>query len=177
MKRTEKETLKDQLHTIFTRNANAVVFSFSKLKANDSAALRRKLRDSNCTYRVVKNTLARIAAKDTPMEQLVPNFQGSTAIAYCEADPITLAKIFKDFSKDNKAFTYKSILVDGKVYKGEDLDAVASMPSKPQLISQLMFLLNHPITSLARVLQAPLRDLCLVMKEVKKESCAAPDSN
>ena len=170
MKRTEKEQLQEKLHTIFQKNENAIIFSFEKLKANDAAALRRKLRDAQCSYRVVKNTIARIAAKGTAMEQLLPSFKGISAIAYNESDPVGLAKIFKEFSKDNKAFTYKSILVEGKPYSGKELDNVAAMPTKPQLLSQLLFLLNHPITSLARVLQAPLRDLGLVLKEVKKEA-------
>lgn len=170
MRRTEKEQLRDDLHQIFLHNPNALLMSFKGLKVNDAATLRRKLRDADCSYRVVKNTIARIAAADTPMAAVADQFEGTTAVAYNATDPMKLAKIFLDFSKDNKSFNFKVMLVEGQPYPGEKLGVIASMPTKPELISKLLFLLNYPITSLARVLKAPMRDLGVVISEIKKES-------
>lgn len=170
MKRTEKEQLCSELHDVFMHNHNALVMSFSGLKVNDAAVLRRRLRDAKCSYRVVKNTIAKIASEGTPMANVANLFEGTTAIAYNVDDPVGLAKIMQEFSKENKSLSYKAILVEGQVYPPGQLDAVATMPSKPEIISKLMFLLNYPVTALARVLNAPLTNLGLVLKETKKES-------
>lgn len=170
MNKTEKEQLRQELHHIFATNPNALLVSFKGLKVNDAAALRRKLRDARCGYRVVKNTIAKIAAEGTPMAGVLEKFDGTTAVAYNEADPIGLAKIFADFSRENKSLAYKVILLDGQPIPGDQLEAVATMPTKPELLAKLLFLLNYPLTSLARVLQAPLRDVGVVLKEIKKEA-------
>lgn len=168
MKRTEKHQLKDELHEIFLNNPNALVIGFAGLKVNDDAQLRRKLEAANCSYKVVKNTIARKAAEGTPMEAVADHFTGTTAVAYSPNDAVGLAKVFRDFSKDNKSFKFKAILVEGHMYPGDQLEKVASMPTKEEAISQLLFLLNHPVTSLARVLQASMRDLAVVLNEIKK---------
>lgn len=170
MNKTEKQQLREELHHIFATHPNALLVSFKGLKVNDAAALRRKLRDARCGYRVVKNTIAKIAAEGTPMAGVLDQFDGTTAVAYNEADPIGLAKIFADFSKENKSLAFKVILLEGKPVPGDQLESVANMPTKPELLAKLLFLLNYPITSLARVLQAPLRDVGLVLKEIKKEA-------
>jgi len=168
--KTEKEQLREELHHIFNSHPYALVLSFSGLKVNDVAALRRKLRDSKCAYRVVKNTVAKIAADGTPMASLLDHFEGTTAIAYHPSDPVVLAKIFHEFTRENKAIGFKGILLEGRPLPADQLEMVVNMPTKDQSLSKLLFLLNYPVTSLARVLQASLRDLCLVMKEARKES-------
>lgn len=169
MNRTEKQQLCKELHEVFLHHPHALVVDFTGINVNDVSALRRKLRDANCHYQVVKNTFARIAAKDTPMAGLMNYFQGTTAIAYHPTDPILLAKIFTEFAKDNKNLSFKGILLDGQPLPGSELDAVATMPGKPELISKLLFLLNYPLTALVRVLNAPMRDMAVVLGEIKKE--------
>jgi large subunit ribosomal protein L10 len=168
--KTEKQQLREELNHIFATNPHALLVSFSGLKVNDAAVLRRKLRDAHCGFRVVKNTIAKIAAEGTAMAGVLDQFDGTTAVAYNESDPIALAKVFADFSKENKTLSFKVILLDGKPIPGDQLNAVATMPTKPELLAKLLFLFNYPVTSLARVLQAPLRDLGLVLKEIKKEA-------
>ena len=104
------------------------------------------------------------------MAAVADKFDGTTAVAYHASDPIRLAKIFLDFAKENKSLNFKVILVEGQPFPGDRLDVVATLPSKPQLISKLLFLLNYPVTSLARVLKAPVRDVGVVLGAVKKES-------
>ena len=169
MRRNEKEQLREELHNIFNSNPNALLVGFSGLTVNDAVTLRRKLHEANCEYKVVKNRIAKIAAEGTPMEMLVSHFEGTTAVAYNEDDPVTLAKIFKDFVKENKALSFKAFLVEGQPYPGEQVDIVAKMPSRDELITQLAFMLKQPITSLARVLQAPLRDLSTVLKQLEEK--------
>jgi len=168
--RTEKEQLCNELNTIFQNNTNALVVGFSGLKVNDAAELRLKLREANCSYRVVKNTIAKIAAEGTPMASVVDQFVGITAIAFNESDPVLLAKTFREFFKTHKVFDIKAILVEGNSYPGDQLDAIAAMPTRDELIAKLMSLLNCHLMSLVRVLNAPLRDLGMVLNEIKKES-------
>ncbi len=170
MRRTEKEQLREELHGIFSSNPHGMLVGFSGLTVNDAGDLRRKLREANCSYRVVKNTIAKIAAEGTPYASVSECFDGTTAVAYSDSDPIGLAKVFKDFAKDHKVFTFKAFMLDGKVMTGDHVEAVAAMPTKEESLAKLLFLLKHPVTSLARVLVAPLRDLGIVLNETKKES-------
>ena len=172
MKRVEKDNLRAELHEIFRQNPNMLVISYLGFKVNDTATLRRRLRDARCGYRVVKNTLARRAAEGTPMAQVADMFEGTTALAYSPDDPVGLAKVLREFVRENKSLTFKAIIAEGKVFPGDSLEAVANMPTKEQLLAQLLFLLNHPVTSLARVLNATARDLAVVMKEVADQKGA-----
>lgn len=169
MNRTEKQQLCTELHEVFLTNPHALVLDFTGINVNDVSILRRKLREANCSYKVVKNTFARIAAKDTPMAGLVGYFAGTTAIAYHPSDPVLLAKIFTEFAKENKKLSFKGILLDGQPLPGSEIEAIATMPGKPELIAKLLFLLNYPLTALVRVLNAPMRDMAVVLGEIKKE--------
>jgi large subunit ribosomal protein L10 len=112
---------------------------------------------------VVKNTLAERASKGTKVEEVLKNLQGVTSIAYTEGDPVALAKALAKYVKDNPEFTFKAGLVEGRVISIKEIESLATMPSKEELYSKLLFLLNAPSQRLVTTMNAVGRDLAVVV--------------
>ena len=168
MNRAEKQQTVDSLTEQFRSIDSAFLINYRGLKVVDATELRRKIREIDGRYLVVKNSLATRAAKQTKMEQLEPFFQGPTAVAYHPKDVVGLAKLLTEISKGNPNFTFKAALVEGKVVPATEIQAIASMPSREVMLSKLVFLLKAPLQRLTMVLTAPLRNLGLVLKQVPK---------
>ena len=130
--------------------------------------LRRKVRQIDGHYMVVKNTLAMRAAKETKLEQLESYFQGPTAIAYHPKDIVGLAKLLTEIGKSNPNLKFKAALVEGRVVPSSEIQSIASMPSREVMLGRVAFLLKAPLQKLHMVLKAPLRDLSLVLKQIQK---------
>lgn len=153
----------------FKNTDNALVVSFEGLSVEKDWELRNSLRASQLNYRVVKNTIGKIAVEGTPLEPLKDHFKGMTAIAYSANDPVSLAKVLSKFAKENSQLSFKAGLVEGRVINVKDIDALASMPSKEELISKLMFLLNAQAQRMAVVLNGVARNLAVVVDQVAKK--------
>jgi large subunit ribosomal protein L10 len=143
--------------------SNMIVATYSKLTVAQDFELRKAVRSSGAKYRVVKNTLAERAAKGTKVEQALKGLTGVTSIAYTEGDPVALAKALAKYVKDTPELTLKSGVVEGKVISPKEIESLATMPSKEELYSKLLFLLNSPAQRLATVVNATGRDLAVVI--------------
>lgn len=162
-KQQDLEALTEQFRAA---TAGAVV-SFQKLTVAKEQELRNQLRASGISYTVVKNTLARKAADGTPFAQASDHFKGVTALALSKGDPVALSKAISKFTKDNPdVFSFKVGVVEGRVVQIKDLDAIANLPSKEQLVSQIMFLINCQAQRLVTVLSAVPRNLAVVVKQI-----------
>jgi large subunit ribosomal protein L10 len=165
MNRTEKQTLIDNLHAEFGRSPHAILVDFRGLTVPAVTEFRRKVRQSGSRYRVVKNTLALRAVKDTPLEQLGPKFDNTTGVAYTGGDPVALAKVLVDFAKDNPSLVLKGGLVSGStMLDAAGVKALSTMPSLPELRSKLLGLLNAPASKLVRLLNTPASQMVRVLK-------------
>jgi len=146
---------------------SAMVVSFAGLSVNKDQEFRNTLRSAGAQFQVVKNTLARIAVKDTPFEQTAESFRGVTAIAWTENDPVVLSKAMSKFMKDNAdIYTFKTGVVDGKLIDLKQLTTIASLPSKEELISKLLFVINAQAQRIVTVINAVPRDLAVVIKQI-----------
>lgn len=146
---------------------SAMVVSFTKLSVNKDQEFRNSLREAGAKYQVVKNTLARIAVKGTDFEQASDHFKGVTAIAWTENDPVILSKAMSKFMKDNAdVYTFKTGVVDGKLIDLTQLTTIANLPSKEDLISKLLFVLNAQAQRIVTVINAVPRDLAVVIKQI-----------
>ncbi|MFN6963483.1 MAG: 50S ribosomal protein L10 [Pyrinomonadaceae bacterium] len=153
---------------------SAMVVSFSGLTVAKDQEFRNRLREAGAKYQVVKNTLARIAVKETPFEQATESFKGVTAIAWTENDPVVLSKAISKFMKDNAdIYTFKSGVVDGKLVDLKQVESIASLPSKEELISKLLYVLNAQAQRIVTVINAVPRDLAIVIKQIGEK---APES-
>jgi large subunit ribosomal protein L10 len=143
--------------------SSMIVATYSKLTVAQDYELRKTLRSSGAKYRVVKNTLAERAAKGTKAELVLKELSGVTSIAYTEGDPVALAKALAKYAKDNPEFTFKTGLVEGRVISIKEIESLATMPSKEEIYSKLLFLLNAPATRLATAVNAVGRNLAVVV--------------
>ena len=172
MNRTEKQALVDDLHKEFGRSPHAILVDFRGLTVPAVTEFRRKVRQAGSRYRVVKNTLALRAVKDTPLEKLSKSFENTTGVAYNRTDPVALAKVLVDFAKEHPQLKVKAGVVAGsQMIDAEGVKALSAMPSLPELRSRLLGLLNAPASRLVRVLSAPASQLVRVMaaKQEKEE--------
>ncbi len=151
-------------------STSAMVVSFTKLTVSKDQEFRNSLREAGAKYQVVKNTLARIAVKGTDFEQATDAFKGVTAIAWTENDPVVLSKAISKFMKDNAdIYTFKTGVVDGKLVDLAQLTTIANLPSKEELISKLLYVLNAQAQRIVTVINAVPRDLAVVIKQIGEQ--------
>src|SRR5512133_1637265 len=158
------------LSSNFSKASSAIITTFSKLPVSKDDELRRLIRGTGAKYQVVKNTLAERAAKGTKLEPALQNLAGVTSIAYTEGDPVALAKALAKFVKDNPEITVKAGVYEGKVLSVKDVEALATMPSKEEIYSRLLFLINAPAQRLVTVMNAVGRDVAVVINQAVKEN-------
>ena len=169
-KQKDLEALAEQFQTA----SAGMLIGFKKLTVAKDQELRRQLRDAGATYQVVKNTLARKAADGTPFAQAEEYFKGVTALALAEGDPVQLSKAISKFVKDNPdVFSFKAGVVEGRVVALRDVEAIATLPSKEELIAKIMFLINAQAQRLATVISAVPRNLAVVVGQVAEQKGGA----
>jgi large subunit ribosomal protein L10 len=153
--------------------SSLIVTTYSKLTVPQDYELRKLLRSSGAKYAVVKNTLAERAAKGTKLEQALTGLSGVTSIAYTEGDPVALAKALAKYAKDNPEFTFKAGVVEGRVVSIKEIESLATMPSKEEIYSKLLFLMTAPAQRLVTAMNAVGRDLAVVINQgVEKQKFA-----
>lgn len=145
--------------------SNLIVGTYTKLTVAQDFELRKAIRSAGGKYRVVKNTLAERAAKGTKVEGVLKDLAGVTSIAYTAGDPVALAKALAKYVKDNPDFSFKLGVVDGRAVSAKEVEALATMPSKEELYSKLLFLLNSPAQRLATAVNAVGRNLAVVLNQ------------
>ncbi len=160
-KQTDLNALTEQLNN----SKSAMIVSFNKLTVNKDQEFRNQLRGAGASFQVVKNTLARLAVKGTPYEEASEHFKGVTGIAWSNADAVILSKTVSKFVKDNAdIYSFKAGIVEGKVVNLKQVEAIASLPSKEELISKLMFVINAQAQRIVTVINAVPRNLAVVVK-------------
>jgi large subunit ribosomal protein L10 len=172
--RAQKQKDLDALAEQFKSANAAMLVSFKNMTVAKDQELRRQLREAGVTYSVVKNTLARKAAAGTALEPMSDQFKGVTAVALSTTDPVGLSKAIAKFSKANPdIFTFKVGLVEGKVVELKEVESIASLPSREELISKVMFLINCQAQRLVTVIQAVPRNLAIVTEQVRAQKEAS----
>lgn len=153
----------------------AVLTNYRGLTVAQDTKLRRKLREAGVEYRVFKNTMTRIAAKEAGIEGLDPYLEGPTAIALSYTDPVAPAKVISDFVKENKlqALEVKAGLVEGKVIDVEGVKALSSLPPREVLIAQVLAGFQAPIAGFVNVLSGTMRNLVYALEAVRKQKESA----
>ena len=164
MQKSEKEVLIKELNEKFARAKTAIVAEFSKLNVETVTRLRKKLRDSGVDYKVLKNTLAKRAAKGTPVEVVSEDFSGPVAIAIGYGDVVVPAKILSEFIKDLETIKVRSAVVDGKKTDAAGVAALAKMPGLPELRAKILGMLAQPAGKLVRTVAEPGNRLARLIK-------------
>ncbi|MBF0103687.1 MAG: 50S ribosomal protein L10 [Deltaproteobacteria bacterium] len=169
MNRTEKAAEIDRLKERFSGAMLAILTDYKGLSVAKLTDLRRKLRANQATYKVVKNRLAKIAVKDTPLGELGSHFVGTTAIALSKTNPTGPAKVLIDYAKTEELLKIKAGYLDGKIIGINEISSLANLPSKEELIAKLLGSLNAPATNLVSVLSQIPRQLVTVLSAIRDQ--------
>src|SRR5271165_1280254 len=167
-KRSEKQEDLDKLKVALAKVSSVILTTFQGITVEDDTKLRRAVQAAGGKYQVVKNTLAERAGSGTPAEGLLKNLSGTNSIAYTDTDPVALAKALTKIAKDVPAFQFKSGVVEGRVISIAEIQQLANLPSKEELLSKVMFLLNAPAQRIAMALNALPRNLAVTVSEAIK---------
>jgi len=158
MERGQKEAQVSELRSIFNNMSAGVLVDYRGIEANEVVKLRKKLNDASSTMKVIKNSLARIAAEDTPFSELADQFTQTRALVYSDNDPVEQAKILYAATKEIEKLKILAGILVGEsktsILNTSEVEALSKLPSKEELIVKLLFLMHAPATQFVRTLSA-----------------------
>ena len=152
--RTLKEAKVAEIKEKLEKATSVVLSQYQGLTVEEDTVLRKNLREAGVEYKVYKNTLVTIAAKELGLEGIVEYLEGPVAIAFGYEDVTVAARVLNDFAKDHKKLELKAGIVEGEVYDTDKIKQLATIPSKEVLIAKLLGSIKSPISSFARVINA-----------------------
>ncbi|MBM3726328.1 MAG: 50S ribosomal protein L10 [Acidobacteria bacterium] len=168
-KKEDKQKDLDLLKKEFEANPSLFVTGFEKLTVAQDFELRKTVRGAGGSYRVVKNNLAEIASAGTPSEPAFKGLAGMTSIASTSGDPVALAKALQAYAKAHPAFSFKAGVVEGRAIDVASIADLANMPSKEEIYSKLLFLIQAPAQRLVTAVNGVGRNLAVVIDQGCKE--------
>ena len=167
-KRSEKQQDLDKLKLELAKVSTVILTTFQGITVEADTKLRRAVQAAGGKYQVVKNSLAERAGAGTPAENLLKNLSGTNSIAFTQTDAVALAKALTKVAKEVPAFQFKSGVVEGRVISIAEIQQLANLPSKEELLSKIMFLLNAPAQRIAMALNGLPRNLAVTVNEAIK---------
>jgi large subunit ribosomal protein L10 len=168
-----KKEIAAELHDHFSKSAVVIVTDYKGLNVAAVTDLRRKLREADVQYKVVKNTLLARASEGTDAEAIKDYFKGPNAVAFSYTDPVAPAKVLCDFAKENDKLDIRIGVLNGKVLDADAIKALAKLPSREQLLAQVLSVMNQVPTSLVTALSDVPRRMVNVLAAIKDQKEAA----
>jgi len=139
------------------------------LNVNDVNMLRSEVRKTDATYKVIKNTVVRLAVEGTEMEGITPFLTGPKVLAYTGGDGVALAKVLKDFIKKHPELQFEQAFLEGQILEAKEAEKIAELPSREELITKLVYMLQSPIRRLVVALNAPLQHFANVVGQLAEK--------
>lgn len=168
LSKAEKQKVIDDLVSRFHSVSSVFVVEYQGLKVKEIDVLRKKLRQTNTEFRVVKNTLLEKASLGTDVEKMKDLFSGPTAIAICDGESSAAAKVFIDYSEDFPEIKIKGGIFEGEVVDVSRIEQIAKLPSRQELISEFVGLLSAPMGNLVGVLEQARSNIVNVLEGLKE---------
>jgi len=169
----DKKALVAEVAEIAAKAQSVVAAEYRGLTVGQMTELRSKARKSGVYMRVIKNTLARKALAGTSFESVGPKLKGPLVLAFSKDDPGAAARVVKDFSKTNDKLVATLVSLGGQVLPGNELEKVASLPTREQALSMLLGVLKAPIQKFVGTLAAPASKLARTVAAVRDQKQAA----
>jgi len=169
-KKSEKQKDMETLRSELKKAANIFLTGYEKLTVQQDFELRKTVRGVGGSYKVVKNNIAEKASEGTKSADLLKELKGMCSIAYTSGDPVALAKALTAYAKANPTFTFKAGMVEGRVVDVSGINALATLPSKEEIFSKLLYVINAPAQQLVTVMNAVGRNLAVVVDQGVKEN-------
>lgn len=173
MKIEEKKKVVEGLKEKLATTKVVIVTDYKGLNVAQMTELRRKLSEANVEYKVVKNTLLKRASEGTDANLLTDAFQGPSGIALSYDDPVAPAKVLTQFAKENNKLEIKAGVMDGKVMDLDAITALSKLPSREELLAQVLSAMNAVPTGLVRALADVPRRMVNVLNAIKDQKAAA----
>jgi len=167
VKRADKEKQVKELSEAFDRYDNFFLVDFLNMSVAQAVEIRKLCRKNSFSFKVVKNRLALRALKEEFPDDLKLSFQGSTALAFAPQNPIGLARLIQDFSKQNKVLRVKAGILEGQFLTADKFNEVANLASREELLARIGGLMAAPLMKLLRTWQAPLSGLGTLLSQLK----------
>ena len=165
--RAQKEQNVKQLRADLAGIPHAILVDFKGLDVANATNLRRKLREDEANFKVVKNSTALRAIEDLPLAEFKDLFVGQTAIAYTDGDVVSFAKTLREFGKEFETPSFKGGIIDGAPISAEEFEQLAKLPKRDELIGKALYLMNYPIQGLATVLGGILTGVVTVLDQIR----------
>jgi len=151
---TEKQAVVDEIKAKLEKAQSAVVIDYIGITVAEADAMRKKLREANVDYTVYKNTLVNRAIQGTEFQALENVLNGPSAFAFGYEDAVAPAKVLNDIIKEYKKMAFKGGIIEGQYFDAEGVKAVATLPSRNELIAKFMGSIQSPVSKLVRTFQA-----------------------
>jgi large subunit ribosomal protein L10 len=168
--KSDKQKDLDALRAELEKAQNIFLAGYEKLKVSQDFELRKTIRGAGAKYRVVKNRIAEKAAEGTKAADLLKDLKGMCSLAYTSGDPVALAKALTVYAKANPSFTFRAGMVEGRVIDISGIQALATLPSKEEIFSKLLYLINAPAQRLLMAMNGVGRNLAVVVDQGVKEN-------
>ena len=159
----------DELTEKLERAKGVYLTDYIGLNVQDITDLRREFYQNDVEYLVTKNTLLKIAANNSNLNDLDSVLNGSTAVAFSYEDPTSPARVIKKFTKDNELPKVKGIVIDGELIDGSEFDRIANLPTKEESIAKFAALLQSPLLKLIWALKSPMSDMTNMLNNLKEK--------
>ena len=169
MLRRQKEKIVNEIRDKLHDSHFVILSAFTGLNVEKMTRLRNSLREADCSYHVVKNTLINKAVKDTSLGALEKFFIGPSAVIFSKGEPSRPCKIIKEFKKENEQFEIKGGMLEGRVLSKKEIEGIADLPSREVLIAKMLFLLRSPHQRLVNVLMGVPQKLVRVLEATKQK--------
>ena len=170
MNREEKQQEVERLRAELSQALSVFLMNFEKIPVSGDWELRRQIRASGGRYRVVKNTLAELGAKGTPVESLVRSLGGPTGLASTKTNPVMLVKALSAYAKANPNFSFRAGWVEGRVISIAEIAELVQLPSKEELFAKIMYLLGSPARGAASAMQSVVSGMARALNQAVQEN-------
>ncbi|HSK91460.1 MAG TPA: 50S ribosomal protein L10 [Euzebyales bacterium] len=176
MPRPDKVAVVDDVRQRLSDATATVLTEYRGLSVDDLAELRARLRGSDASYRVVKNTLTRLAVRDAGVEIPDEMLVGPTAITFCAGDPVAVAKVLRAFSREHPELVIKGGVLDGRVLDAAETTRLADLASREELLARLAGLMQAIIAQPARLAQANLTKFARLLAALQEKRASEPQA-
>jgi large subunit ribosomal protein L10 len=169
-KKSDKEKDLEALRKELEQSPNIFVTGFEKITVQQDFDLRKTIKQAGGKYQVVKNNLAAKASEGLPSQDLLGALKGMTSIAYTNSDPVALAKALTGYAKTVPAFTFKAGFVEGRAVEVKNIQELANLPSREEILSKVLYLIQAPAQRLVTAINGVGRNLAIVVDQGVKEN-------
>ena len=169
MNRAQKEEMVASIRSDLENAKSVILANHTGIDVNTVNELRSEFRANNVKYRVVKNTLAKLAIRDTDLQEIADLFRGPTAIAFSDEDAVSPAKVIKDFAKENDEYEVRGGFLDGSALDAEGVKKLADMPTKDEMRATVLRLFESVPTKFVRTLNAAPNEFVRLLSARKRD--------